>query len=145
MTNKPNSAADPNKTAFPTRRQFVALTRSKRPILLEDSILFAPFLMRYFSWFSYRVCLSVPRWSNQMTALDHYFGNSSLAPICRCELALLQAALGEQVVSLLEGNGKVSKFVVKRQAVPVCVSFNLLVLALKAIAFAKPGVSYFGS
>ena len=78
-----------------------------------------------------------------MAALHNNLVGGSLAAIRRRELTLLQAAFGEHVVTLLEGERKLGKLVIKGEPVPICASLNLLILARKAIALAQTNVRHF--
>ena len=65
-----------------------------------------------------------------MAALHDHLVYRPLAAVRGCVLALLNGAFGENVVALIERQRDIRERVVKRQPMPVCVRFNLLVLAL---------------
>jgi hypothetical protein len=76
-----------------------------------------------------------------VAAPHHDFVNGPLRPIaCRRELALLDGALDENVVSLLEGHRDAREVAVERQAVPVSVLLLLASSVLVSVALAETDV-----
>jgi hypothetical protein len=81
------------------------------------------------------------RRGDQVAVPHYYFMNSPLRSIAlRRELALLDGAFDENVVSLLEGHRDAGKVTVERQAVPVGVLLRLAIPGLVSVAFTETDV-----
>jgi hypothetical protein len=82
-----------------------------------------------------------PPWGNEVAVPDDNFMDNPLHSVAFWrELSLLDSALDENVVALVEGHGDAGKIAVEREVVPVGVLLRFAVRALVSIALAQADV-----